>query len=348
MHHPNTRPIRGLNDRAIKSRITRKFEEFLASIENEALRKAVGENTIITGGAIVSMAMGEKVNDFDLYFRSADVAHRVAEYFVERFKSEGNAIKHQGGQEAPVFVERLPEGHTMPDGQPLERERIRIVVKSAGIASEGGADDYAYFEQRDDVEGESYVNEAFGGGDEIHLEDADETPAEAIEEALPKYRPVFLSGNAISLSGHIQLIVRFFGEPDEIHENYDFVHCTCYWTSWDKKLVMREEAMRSMLARELVYQGSRYPLCSIIRTRKFIKRGWKINAGQYLKMCMQVSELDLTSISVLEEQLTGVDAAYFLQLIDRIRAANANSGKEGAEADKVDSAYVVSIIDRIF
>ena len=50
---------------------------------------------------------------------------------------------------------------------------------------------------------------------------------------------------------------------------------------------------RPLLARQLVYQGSKYPICSMIRTRKFLQRGWHINAGQYLKMAFQVSELDL-------------------------------------------------------
>ena len=61
--------------------------------------------------------------------------------------------------------------------------------------------------------------------------------------------------------------------------------------------------------------GSKYPLCSIIRTRKFIQRGYTINAGQYLKMAMQLNELDLKDVSVLQDQLIGVDSAYFDMVI---------------------------------
>jgi hypothetical protein len=107
----------------------------------------------------------------------------------------------------------------------------------------------------------------------------------------------------------------------------------------DKELVLRQKALEAILARELVYSGSKYPVCSIIRLRKFIRRGWKINAGQILKMVMQVSELDLHDIEVLQDQLTGVDAAYFSQLLTKIK-----------EKDplKVNSAYLVEIIDRMF
>lgn len=77
----------------------------------------------------------------------------------------------------------------------------------------------------------------------------------------------------------------------------------------------------------------------IIRTRKFLSRGWTINAGQYVKMAMQLNDLDLKDVKVLEDQLTGVDAAYFMQLIDALK---------DVEPEKMNAAYISTIIDRIF
>src|SRR3546814_2527635 len=91
--------------------------------------------------------------------------------------------------------------------------------------------------------------------------------------------------------------MRFYGEADAIHENDDVVHCTNDWTSKDANLTLRQPALESLLCKELRYVGSKYPVCSVIRLRKFIRRGWVINAGQILKMMMQVSELDLTNRS---------------------------------------------------
>src|SRR3546814_17023564 len=139
----------------------------------------------------------------------------------------------------------------------------------------------------------------------------------SLETSDPTYRPVFMSTNAITLSDKIQIVLRFYGEADAIHENYDFVHCTNYWTSKDANLTLRQPALESLLCKELRYVGSKYPVCSVIRLRKFIRRGWVINAGQILKMMMQVSELDLTNPAVLQDQLTGVDSAYFIEQIGR-------------------------------
>jgi len=177
----------------------------------------------------------------------------------------------------------------------------------------------------------------------MDADDAEDMGAQEAVETAPEtatYSVLFLSPNAITLSDRIQIIVRFYGDADAIHENYDFVHCTNYWTSKDDgELVLRPAALEALLTKELRYIGSKYPLCSIIRTRKFIFRGWRINAGQYLKMALQLNELDLLDIPTLQDQLIGVDSAHFIDLLDRI--------KEGAP-DKINAAYICEIVDRIF
>ncbi len=171
---------------------------------------------------------------------------------------------------------------------------------------------------------------------------------EALENTLTenkddKYRPIFISENAITLSNKIQIVLRFYGSPEEIHSNYDFVHTTNYWTSKDKQLYLNKEALESLLSKHLIYKGSKYPLCSIIRTRKFIKRGWHINAGQYVKMALQLNEMDLFNIDTLRDQLVGVDALYFMKVIDKIKE------KQNNDLDfKLDTSYLIKIIDKIF
>lgn len=89
--------------------------------------------------------------------------------------------------------------------------------------------------------------------------------------------------------------------------------------------------------------GSKYPLCSIIRTRKFIARGYHINAGQYLKMAFQLNELDLKDHKVLYDQLAGVDTAYFQAFLDdmeRMKQQDANFVP--------DEGYYFEAINRIF
>lgn len=165
----------------------------------------------------------------------------------------------------------------------------------------------------------------------------------ATSDDIGDYMPIFVSENAITLNNKIQIVLRFYGEPEWIHENYDFVHCTNYYIPSKNELSLNPKALESLLTRELRYMGSKYPICSIIRTRKFIKRGWSINAGQYLKMCYQIGELDLNDLDVLEEQLVGVDIVYFIELLQILR------DKKDKDPDFIlDHHHLSVIIDEIF
>lgn len=54
---------------------------------------------------------------------------------------------------------------------------------------------------------------------------------------------------------------------------------------------------------------------------------------------MQISELDLTDPNVLEDQLTGVDVAYFMEIIEKVKDKDPN---------KINTAYLIEIVDRMF
>ena len=318
-----------MNKRIIKAILQKKFNEFVTSIKNSDVQDKVRKNSIITGGSIVSLLLKEKVNDFDIYFTNFETAELVSRYYVAEF------LRLHADKDTPKPFVKIDE----PEGKP---KRVRIRIQSAGIAGENTPESqYQYFEGRPLEEGENYVKETVAG----ILEDADGLDGTKldVDEKTEKYRPVFLTDNAITLSNQIQLVIRFYGAADEIHKNYDFAHCTNYWESKDESLTLRQEALESILARELRYVGSLYPVCSFIRTRKFIKAGWHINAGQMLKICLQISELDMSNLEVLEDQLTGVDTAYFIQVIDYLKKRQIDD-----PSFVFGAPYLISIIDRIF
>lgn len=286
-----------MNIKNVNSVITRKYNDFLKSIECPVLKKRLEENSIITGGAIVSLLQSEKPNDYDVYFRDKETVIQVANYFTRRFN----------------------ETHKTSVSVVIEGDRVKCFVSSEGIA-----------------EAEKVAEQPF-------QEDIENDITPAIEEL--DYRPVFISSNAITLSGGIQLIIRFYGEPEEIHKNYDFVHCTNYWTSWEHKVTTNTAALEAIINKELVYVGSKYPLASMFRIRKFLNRGYHINAGQMLKIGLQINTLDLSSVKTLEDQLIGVDTFYFNQIIHSVSKAK----EEGRlETELQMHSYIVTIVDRLF
>lgn len=330
-----------MKKKTINAVINKKFDDWLGSITDERVRRLVETNSIITGGCIASMLLQEQVNDYDLYFTDKETTKAVAEYYVTLFK-EIAKLKHKDGMEIEMKVMDgdMPIDYGSGSSSFQEPGRIKIYIKSSGIAGEKQDGDYQYFESRPPDEGEDYVQSVVDSVTEM-----DETHIN--ETSRDKYRPVFLSANAITLSDKIQVVIRFYGDPDNIHQHYDYIHCTNYWTSKDRRVILKQPALEALMAKELIYVGSKYPLCSIIRTRKFLKRGFTINAGQYLKMAFQISKLDLTDINVLEDQLIGVDAAYFGQLIDGLKKHMEKEKEDGKEF-KLEYSYLATIIDKIF
>lgn len=292
----------------IKKALKEKLTDWMESIDDTETQRAVKNNAIVTGGAIASMLLGEKVNDYDVYLRTKEAATIVAQYYVTKLRERDPSCTTE------VYV---------------EEDRVRLFTPSKGIAGEDQADEH-------------------------RPEDAAATftaSTSEADDAAPRYRPSFISENAITLTDSVQVVVRFYGDPNEIHKNYDFVHATCSYDFKTGELRLPGSALESLLSRHLIYQGSLYPVASIFRMKKFLERGWRITAGQQLKIMFQISELNMTYhegptdeeksevLNTLREQLTGVDMAYLYEVLAVLH-------KEHPE--RIDSTYMAEILDRIF
>ena len=318
--------------KTIKSVLRKKVYAWADSVDSEEVKKIILEQTIVTGGCITSMLLQEDVNDYDVYFRTGEGAFRVAQYYVRKMNELRKDKKQDGTDVPPLFI---ADFQTKIQMDSFSGKRFIIIAKSSGVAEENKAGEYQYFEQ----------NDPDGVAAEKYLDDVKASAEQSKADTTKKpYRPIFLSSNAITLSDSVQIVCRFYGEPSEIHANYDFVHCMCHWQSWDGLLSTPEKALHAMMSRTLIYEGSLYPVCSLIRTRKFIQRGWRISAGQYLKMAFQVSKLNLSDIRVLEDQLVGVDAAFFAQLIWTVN----KDIEQGKKPEDIDATYISQLVDRIF
>lgn len=307
--------------KTIELELNKVFNKWLNSINDDNVKAIVKNNTIITGGCIASMLLKEDVNDYDIYFRNKETVLEIIKYYIKESKKIAEKIKQSlPDLEIKVWGKKLSTLLETERLVPWERhsidnvkfdnfeivERLSIYIRSQGIIKFDNKANKKVFKYNE-------------------------------------FKPIFLTSNAITLTDKVQLIIRFFGEPDDIHSNYDFDHCKSYWDSKSKKLVIPGNTAEALLSRELKYTGSKYPLSSIIRTRKFIRKGWSIQAGEFLKMAVQLNQLNLMDVNVLEDQLIGVDTTYFQILINNIREQ-----KEKNENFELTSGYLIEKINQIF
>jgi len=293
----------GYKTKTIEKIIQNKINHWVKSIDSEELRNKILNDYIVTGGAITSMLLGENPNDFDVYFHTAEIAKEVADYYIAKVleKQKSNT------KIAKISAEVIGES-------------VRVFVKSSGILSDDlDNQNYDYFEQTTSSVMDKFLK---GNKSEKH-----------------PYSVALITDNAISLYDDIQIILRFTGNPETIHHNFDYVHTTNYYTP-KTGLVLNLNAVTATMSKTLTYVGSLYPICTLFRMRKFLNRGWSITGGEILKIAWDISKLDLNNIDVLREQLTGVDLNYFIQIINFL-------SKEKPNGD-YDRFYLISLIDRVF
>lgn len=332
----------GLRKNIIKLALAERVNAWISSVKDEELQKKLRQDTLVSGGAIASMLAGEKVNDYDIYFTTKETALAVAEYYVKVFNETKGTLPTKAIRSCNPEVKLMHRQNILGDTE----ERVIIYMKSAGVASET-QDEYKYFEYGPEMSTDEFIN-SVGRSVDNEMDDikANTDPIEVSQELNEltkekgKFRPVFFSENAITLSDKVQLVVRFWGDPDKIHENYDYAHAMCCYHHGTGDLKLHPEALESILSKTLIYRGSLYPMASLFRTRKFIERGWRISAGQMLKIIWQLNKVDLNNSAILREQLLGVDQAYFSELLRAL--------ENKAPGERVDATYLAKLVDQIF
>lgn len=361
-----------MKPKKIQNNLRIKLNKFIESIDDLDLKESINKNTIITGGSIASMLTGEPINDYDLYFTDKETTLKAAKYFCKKAINDKVANMFVLTSD-DAMVRNILKINIEEKQKQINKE---IEASKKEDKEEGDSEDklsyecdIALFDCMSDIQ--IYANQyqlcwrlihniyhtfkndpnrikiysagSWGTNGKIQNKDEKIDSQEVEDEQEGKYEVKFISANAITLSDKIQLVIRFYGDAEEIHKNFDYVHATNYWTSSDNKLYTNAEALESLLGKYLIYKGSKYPLASIFRSRKFIYRDWHIDAGQYLKMVFQLNDLDLNDPYILEEQLTGVDLLYFNWILNDFK-----SQKMKDTNFKPTTNYFIKIIEKVF
>jgi hypothetical protein len=101
-----------------------------------------------------------------------------------------------------------------------------------------------------------------------------------------KYKCNLITDNAINLSDKIQIITKWYGEPKEVVNNFDWAHIKSFYDIKEGKLTLCDNVYQLIVEKELKYTGSKYPLSSLFRLNKYIAKGWTISNFDLLKIIM--------------------------------------------------------------
>lgn len=96
-----------------------------------------------------------------------------------------------------------------------------------------------------------------------------------------------ITDNAINLDNKIQIITKYYGTPETIINNFDWAHIKSYYC-YGIPLILCDNFYQYIVEKDLIYTGSDYPLSSLLRTRKFIKKGWHVSTKTMVHIALDV------------------------------------------------------------
>lgn len=124
-----------------------------------------------------------------------------------------------------------------------------------------------------------------------------------------------------------QLIVlpALFGDPATIFTYYDFTVCMGAYQftpdGQDEGFVFGADYFKHIGQRRLVFHtGTMFPICSMLRVMKYIKKGFFITGMELLKIGLSIHALEIETYADLRVQLQGIDTAFLSELTTQMKA----------------------------
>lgn len=143
----------------------------------------------------------------------------------------------------------------------------------------------------------------------------------AIGELANEDKELLTTESAVSLfvDGHrVQLVKAITGTPWQVLEKFDFTICQAAWDG--KQFYFAPDFMQHLSQRRIVYNiNSEYPICSLYRARKFIKRGFHFSGIDAIKLGLRIQSLQINDCGELRRQLMGIDTLFLKELTDSLK-----------------------------
>ena len=150
------------------------------------------------------------------------------------------------------------------------------------------------------------------------------------------FKVAFTSPNAISYKKDkicIQLIVmpELIGLGcDGLLAGFDFTVCMGAFSMKEDRFYHDEDFLIDLSEKRLIFNiKAKYPIASMYRVLKYIKKGYKISGLEIVKISLSIHNLKMETYRDLRQQLMGIDTLFLKELTDNLLSPD----KENLEYD---------------
>jgi len=116
----------------------------------------------------------------------------------------------------------------------------------------------------------------------------------------------------------VQLIKRIYGQPCVVIGRFDYTICMAAYLPMSHRIVLEEDFLYHLSGKELHYHIGEYPLASLWRAKKYLKKGFNFPAVEIIKLALTINSLNIKDYKGLKEQLEGIDTLFLMDLTNAL------------------------------
>jgi len=116
----------------------------------------------------------------------------------------------------------------------------------------------------------------------------------------------------------VQLIKRIYGKPCEVIGRFDYTICMAAYLPMSGEIILGNNFLYHLSGKELHYHIGEYPLASLWRAKKYLKKGFNFPAVEIIKLALTINNLNIKDYKELKEQLEGIDTLFLMDLTNAL------------------------------
>jgi len=123
----------------------------------------------------------------------------------------------------------------------------------------------------------------------------------------------------VNHSGQLLNFILFdiFESANDIFNKFDFTVVMGAYNIKKDKLILHDDFLLDVAKRKLVFNnGTLYPILSLLRVNKYVKRGYTISRNDMVRIALTISELNISSYEELSNHIGGMYGVDIEKIVD--------------------------------
>ena len=128
-----------------------------------------------------------------------------------------------------------------------------------------------------------------------------------------------------------QLIRHFYNEKSEtpvadLLNVFDFTVCQGAFSFIDQQFYFSENFLKDICSRSLIVNKNlEYPLSTLFRTYKYIRKGYNLSPVQVIGLSVQCADLNLETYADYKKHILGIDSLTLTKMFDKMNDEQLNT-----------------------